>query len=78
MKNGKRGSAERMLFQCCAFIKNEKTKEKKTASRRSIHQAVHNVKPLIELRNLRTKGSRRRKAKAAPIPTLRSEKLAIQ
>lgn len=76
MKNGKRGSVERMLFQCCAFIKMKN----KTASRRFIYQAVHNAKPLIELRNLRkaNKGSRRQKAKAAPIPTLRSEKLAIQ
>ena len=76
VRNGKRGVVERMLFQCCAFIKIKN----KIASRRFIHQAVHNVKPLIELRNLRkqNKGSRRQKAKAAPIPTRRAEKLAIQ
>lgn len=75
VKNGNRGVVERMLFQCCAFIKLKN----RIGSRRFIYQAIHNVKPLIELKNLqKQKGSRRSKAKAAPIPTRRAEKLAIQ
>ena len=76
IKNGKRGTVERILFKCCVLIKIGG----RISSRKFIYQAIHNVKPLIELRNLRkqNKGSRRQKTKVVPILTCRAEKLAIQ
>ena len=73
MKNGKRGSVERMLFQCCAFIKR-----RNFSSRWFIYQAIQNVKPMIELRsNLRKKSSRQQGQRPVPILSRRAEKLAL-
>ena len=91
MKGGKRGTAERLVRRACALFKTRPPapQKKNTWDRGQegargragsiIHQAIRNVKPLIELRGPAPgrRGSRV-KPKAVPILPARAEKLAIE
>merc|ERR1712048_195230 len=75
MKGGNQHKAEKILQKCCMYIKMKQDKP----SLPFIFQAVHNVKPLIELKNQQSsQSSKRSKPKPVPIPSKRGERLAIQ
>lgn len=70
MKGGKRATAERVVRRACALFKSRKPLKESSL----IHQAIRNVKPLIELRG----PPGRVKPKPVPILPARAEKLAIE
>jgi small subunit ribosomal protein S7 len=73
-KKGKQNLAEKIVQQCCTFIKTID----KCPGAGLIYQAIRNVKPLIEIKNQQSQGRRNKKQKPIPILPHRSNQLAIR
>lgn len=74
MSQGKQSVADKILKECCLFIKLREKKKPLDF----IYESIHNVKPLVELEKKSKKNFSKKKSKAIPIASQRAFKLAVE